>query len=114
MGARDRPVVAVLGDGSAMYSIQALWTAARYGVGVLLVVMTNGSYAVMDRLAHDAGRTAAWPSFEDVQIAPLSRALGCPARRIERLDELTATFDEVLPGLAERDEPLLLDVAVAA
>jgi benzoylformate decarboxylase len=113
MGAPERPVVAVLGDGSAIYSIQALWTAARYGVGVLLVVMANGRYAVMDALAHETGRRSAWPAFEEVQIGPLAQAFGCPARRIESHDELTATLDEVLPGLATRSEPLVLDVAVA-
>ena len=114
MGAPDRPVVAVLGDGSALYSIHALWTAARYGVGVLLIVMANGGYAVMDALARDIGRASAWPSFEEVQIGALAGALGCPARRIERFDELEATLDEVLPDLATRSEPLLLDVAVSA
>jgi len=114
MGAPQRPVVAVLGDGSALYSIHALWTAARYGVGVLLIVMSNGGYAVMDALARDIGRASAWPSFEEVQIGAISRGLGCPARRIERLDELDGALDEVLPGLATRSEPLVLDVAVSA
>jgi len=113
MGAPDRPVVAVLGDGSIMYSIQALWTAARYGVGVLAIVMANGGYAVMDGLARAVGRTGAWPTFEAVRIAPIAQGLGAQARRIERLDELVATLDEVIPSLATRDEPLLLDVAVA-
>jgi benzoylformate decarboxylase len=113
MGAPDRPVVAVLGDGSAMYSIQSLWTAARYGVGVLLVVMSNGRYAVMDHLAGAYGGEGSWPGFENVRIEPIARGLGCPARRIETHGELIATLDEVMPGLADRSEPLLLDVAVA-
>ncbi len=57
MGLPDRPVVAVLGDGSTMYAIQALWSAARYDVGVLLVVMANGGYAIMDGLARRHGRS---------------------------------------------------------
>ena len=56
MGLPDRPVVAVLGDGSTTYAIQALWSAARYDVGVLLVVLANGRYAVMDG-AGPAGRS---------------------------------------------------------
>ena len=51
MGNPERPVVGVVGDGSSMYAIQALWSAAHYEVGVLLLVMANGRYAVMDRLA---------------------------------------------------------------
>jgi benzoylformate decarboxylase len=114
MGAPARPVVAVLGDGSTLYAIQALWTAARYRVGVLAVVMSNGGYAVMDALARERDGTGAWPTFEEVQIGVLARGLGCPARRIETHRELIATLDEVIPGLAQRQDPLVLDVAVAA
>src|SRR6202035_5473783 len=87
MGAPDRPVVAVLGDGSGLYAIQALWSAARYGVGLLVIVMANGSYAVMDALAREAGGRGAWPSFDDVRIAAIADGLGCPARRISGHDE---------------------------
>ena len=55
MARPDRPVLAVVGDGSSLYQIQALWSAARYGVGVLFVVLVNGGYAIMDRLAERNG-----------------------------------------------------------
>ena len=51
MALPDRPVVAVVGDGSSLYGIQALWSAAHYGAGVLFVILSNGGYAIMDRLA---------------------------------------------------------------
>jgi benzoylformate decarboxylase len=113
MGAPDRPVVAVLGDGSTLYAIHALWSAARYRVGLLMIVMANGGYAVMDELAREAGGEGPWPYFDNVRIATLAEGLGCPARRIATHDELIATLDEVMPGLAHREEPLLLEVAVA-
>jgi benzoylformate decarboxylase len=112
MGLPDRPVVAVLGDGSTMYAIQALWSAARYDVGVLLIVLANGRYAVMDGLARRHGGTAAWPSFEAVDVGGLARALGCPSVRVQTHDELVRTLDEVLPGLAARREPLLVEAVV--
>ncbi|MGJ6964302.1 thiamine pyrophosphate-dependent enzyme [Streptosporangium sp. G11] len=113
MAAPDRPVVAVVGDGSALYGIQALWSAAHYEVGTLFVVLANGRYAVMDRLAEraDAGK-APWPPFTEVRMAAMARSLGCPARRVETYRELGDVLDEVVPGLAGRREPLLLDVAV--
>ena len=98
MGLPDRPVVAVLGDGSTMYAIQALWSAARYDVGVLLVVMANGRYAVMDGLAQRVGRAAAWPGFESVDIGGIARGFGCPSVRVETHADLVRTLDEVLPG----------------
>ncbi len=112
MGLPDRPVVAVLGDGSTMYAIQALWSAARYEVGVLLVVLANRRYAVMDALARRAGGEAAWPGFESVDIGALARGLGCPTVRVETHSELISTLEDVLPGLASRAEPLLLEAVV--
>lgn len=112
MADTSRPVVAVLGDGSALYAIQGLWSAAHYHLGVLFVVLSNGSYAVMDRLAEKQGGTAPWPAFEEVDICGLSLALGCPAQRIETHEDLVRTLAAVVPGLADRTEPLVLDVTV--
>ncbi|MFD0658572.1 thiamine pyrophosphate-dependent enzyme [Thermocatellispora tengchongensis] len=55
MAEPDRPVVAVTGDGAALYGIQSLWSAAHYRIGALFVVLSNGRYAVMDRLAESGG-----------------------------------------------------------
>jgi benzoylformate decarboxylase len=107
----SRPVVAVVGDGSSLYAIQALWSAATYRAGALFVILKNGGYAIMDRLAEGEGGAAAWPRI-DVDIAGLAQALGCEARRIDDLDGLRQALDEVVPGLAEREEPLLLEVTV--
>lgn len=112
MGLPDRPVVAVLGDGSTMYAIQALWSAARYGVGVLLIVLANGGYSVMDALARRHGATAAWPSFESVDIGGMARSFGCPSVRVETHEQLTETLDRAFAGLAERREPLLVEAVV--
>jgi benzoylformate decarboxylase len=112
MGLPDRPVVAVLGDGSTTYAIQALWSAAHYDVGVLLVVLANGRYAVMDGLARRVGRAAAWPAFESVDIGGLARAFGCPSVRVSTYEDLVRTLEEVLPHLASRREPLVLEAVV--
>ncbi|MFI6498228.1 thiamine pyrophosphate-dependent enzyme [Nonomuraea typhae] len=114
MALPERPVVAVLGDGSAVYGIQALWSAARYRVGALFVVLANGRYAVLDRLAEtaDAGKPP-WPAFEEVSMSGLATAFGCPARRITAHDELLDVLNDVVPSLPDRTQPLLLDIAVA-
>ncbi|WP_204046267.1 thiamine pyrophosphate-dependent enzyme, partial [Acrocarpospora phusangensis] len=113
MALPDRPVVAVAGDGSALYGIQALWSAAHYRAGALFVILANGRYAVMDRLAERGGRgKPPWPPFDEVSLAGLAESLGCPARRVRDHDELIAALDEIVPTLNAREEPLLLDVAV--
>lgn len=112
MGLPDRPVVAVLGDGSTVFGVHGLWSAAQYRVGVLFVVLKNGGYRIMDQLAARQGGAPPWPSFDDVDISAIARGLGCDARRLEDADALTAALDEVAPGLRERTEPVLLEVAV--
>jgi benzoylformate decarboxylase len=108
-----RPVVAILGDGSSMYAVQSLWTAANYGVGALFIVFANGGYAIMDKLAERSGAgKAPWPSFPEVRLSALATAFGCPARRISSYAELVEVLEEVVPGLPDRSEPLLLDVDV--
>jgi len=113
MAQPSRPVVAVIGDGSAMYAIQALWSAARYEVGAIFVVLANGGYRVMDRLAEAQDEAAPWPAFGAIDITAIAQAQGCPARRVETFAELEAALDEALDGIGERREPLLLEVVVA-
>jgi benzoylformate decarboxylase len=112
MARPDRPVVAVVGDGSSLYGIQALWSAGHYAAGVLFVVLANGRYAIMDRLAEQRGGKPPWPAFEEVSVAGLAESFGCPARRVTDHAELVATLDEVVPTLGDRAEPLVLEVAV--
>jgi benzoylformate decarboxylase len=114
MALPERPVLTVVGDGASLYAIQALWSAARYGLGALFLVMANGRYAVMDQLAANTGKEPPWPGFETVDITAMARAFGCPARRIETYDELIDCFDEVIPTLAERGEPLVLEIVVSS
>ena len=101
MARPDRPVVAIVGDGSSLYSIQALWSAAHYGAGALFVILQNGGYAVMDRLVEQHGGAGPWPAFR-VDVAGLARAFGCPSRSLAEHGELLEALDEVLPGLASR------------
>src|SRR4029079_1628001 len=97
MALPERPIVAIGGDGSPMYSIQALWSAAQYRAGALYVIVSTGGYAIMDRLAEQAGGSPPWPGFA-VDVTGLARAFGCPARRVSEHDDLLAVLDEVLPG----------------
>ena len=113
MARQDRPVLAVVGDGSSLYQITALWTAASYGVGALIVVLVNGGYAIMDRLAERNGSRGPWPRVDSVDIGALARAQGCASERISTHDELLERLDALLPALVDRTEPLLLEVVVA-
>ena len=65
-----------------------------YGAGVLFIVLRNGGYAIMDRLAERAGAPGPWPTLDAVDIAAMARAQGCEARRITTHAELLAELDD--------------------
>jgi benzoylformate decarboxylase len=111
LGCPDRPVVAVMGDGASLYSVQGLWTAAHYGAGPLIVVLANGGYAIMDRLAEQQGGGGPWPGF-GIDIAGLARSFGCSARSLATHAELVEALDDAVPRLGATSEPLLLEVAI--
>lgn len=113
MGAPDRPVIAVLGDGSSMYGIQGLWSARHYEVGCLFIILNNSRYAVMDRLADKFGNGGpAWPAFEEIDFVQLSESLGVDALRITHYEQMIAVLDAVIPTLNSRTTPLTLIVDV--
>jgi benzoylformate decarboxylase len=78
----------------------------------VFVVLSNDRYAVMDRLVERHGGTGPWPAFAEVELATIARGFGCRAERITTHDELLSALDDVVPTLADRDEPLVLDVHV--
>ncbi len=112
LGLPDRGVVAVLGDGAATYTIQGVWSAARYGVGVVWIVMANGAYEAMDAQARQRGGRAPWPGFGELDLCQVARGFGCSAVHVETHEQLLQTFDEVLADLRGRREPVLVEVAV--
>ena len=108
----DRRVVAVLGDGSAMYSIQALWTAAHLKLPITFVIANNGGYRIIKErlLAFHGNDQFIAMDFKDpaIEFADLARSLGVPAERIETGDAFEAAF-QAADG---RDGPTLLEVVV--
>jgi benzoylformate decarboxylase len=109
-----RPVVGLIGDGSAMYTCQALWTAARYRVGVTFVILNNSSYRILKQRIHAMKGLAAQSDtyvamdLEDprVDFVRLAESLGVRAERIEKATEVGPAVSRALatPG------PTLLDV----
>jgi benzoylformate decarboxylase len=112
MARPERPVLAVIGDGSMLYQVMSLWTAGRYDVGALFVVLANGGYAIMDRLAEQSGAPGPWPSLDGIDVAGLARAQGVEAIRVTEYADLVDRLDAILPDLVNRTSPLVLEVAV--
>ena len=114
----ERPVVALSGDGSAMYSIQALWTAAHHDLAVVFVILNNREYRILKhnmdtyRQRFGAKPDRAYLNMDlvvpDLGFVDLARGLGVEAMRV-------ATPGELRPALAKAlsaGRPFLLDVAI--
>lgn len=113
MGAPQRPVIAILGDGSSLYGIQGLWSARHYHVGCVFIILNNSRYAVMDRLADKFGKSGpAWPAFEEIDFVQLSESLGVNATRISSYDQMISVLDDVIATLESRTTALTLVVDV--
>ena len=115
---RTRPVVCIVGDGSTMYSPQALWTAARERLPLVVVVVDNGHYAILKGLLRgrkgpsvDTGTYVGMDLGDPfVDHAALARSLGCDAHDVGSADELR----ERVAAAVESGRPTLVHVPIAA
>jgi benzoylformate decarboxylase len=116
MAMPERQVLCAVGDGSALYSIQALWTAARYKLAVVFVVFNNASYMIlkgglvaMRGASVERGKFVGMDITEpEVDFISLAQSMGVAARRVSRPSELEPALDWALGA----GGPTLLDVAI--
>jgi benzoylformate decarboxylase len=91
----DRPVACVVGEGSLMYAPQALWSASRYRVPVVYIVMNNGQYKILRLLAELGGlnkQSVPGLDIPGLDIIGLARSLGCEGETVKRPEELPRAF----------------------
>jgi benzoylformate decarboxylase len=104
-----RRVIGLFGDGSSMYSIQALWTAADLKLPMTIVIVNNGGYAALSEfLQHFNLKEPIGTTVRGIDFVGLARSLGCAGVRVDQPGELAATLRDAFqaPG------PILVDVAV--
>ena len=104
----DRPVLALCGDGSAMYTFQALWTIARERLDVTTIVFNNRSYAILNVELQRVGAKGIGEKARaqldlrepDIDFVRLSEGLGVPAVRSSTAEEFSAALERALrtPG----------------
>lgn len=106
----SRRTVALLGDGSAMYGIQAVWTAVREQAPVTFVILDNARYAAVAVLGEAAGGSKL-PGVElgGIDFVAVATGLGCPATLIRKPEDLDAALAEEFTG---KPGPTLLHVQV--
>lgn len=100
----DRPVINIQADGSAMYTLQALWTQAREALNVTTVICNNHSYRILGLELKRAGVQEFGPIAQQmVSLAPphldwvqLAQGMGVPAVRVTTADELVTHLERAL------------------
>jgi acetolactate synthase I/II/III large subunit len=113
----DRPVFALEADGSAMYTVQSLWTMAREGLNVTTVIFNNRSYGILNiELQRVGADAAAGPKAQsqldlarpEIDFVEIARGLGVPAERVDSAEALLSSLGRAVaePG------PRLIEVVV--
>ena len=110
----DQKVIGLEADGSAMYTVQALWTMVREDLDVTVLILNNGSYAILNIELARVGVEAPGPtalSLLDltnpaIQWTDIAKGMGMAAERVDTVEALDRAMAE---AMAERG-PRLIEV----
>jgi acetolactate synthase-1/2/3 large subunit len=113
----ERPVLALEADGSAMYTIQSLWTMAREQLNVTVIIFNNRSYSILNvelaRVRADGAGPKARSQLDlsgpDLDFVELAKGLGVPAQRVDTAEEL----GEAIRRAVTEPGPKLIEVVVS-
>ena len=106
---RNRPVIAIIGDGSFQYSVQSIWSAAQLRLPMLIVVMRNDEYAVLKSFAV-LEETPGVPGLDlpGLDIVSIAKGYGCDAIRLDGLEAIK----EVVPKAWTKNGPTVVEVPI--
>jgi len=117
LGLGRQPVVSLVGDGAAMYSPQALWTAANEDLPVTFIVINNREYNILKNFMRSqthylSARTGEFIGMDLINplidFQNLAQSMGVPAVRVERAEEIT----EVVTDAIASCRPNLIEIIV--
>lgn len=109
LGKPKQKVIALIGDGSSMYAIQALWSARQLRVPVTFIIIKSGRYQALEDfgtlfgLSHTLGT-----SLPDLDFIALANGQGVEGRRVDRADALKSILQSALAN----EKPTLVEVTV--
>ena len=108
---RNRPILAILGDGATNYSIQALYTAAQHRLPVVFLVLNNQEYGILKAFA-DQQKTPGVPGLDlpGLDFVSLATGYGCTALRVATQENLAKALQDAW----HRSGPTVLEVPIAS
>jgi len=112
MALPDRPVAVVVGDGSAMYSIQGLWTAAHHRLPITYLVANNRGYRIIKERLVSFRKSERFTGMDlrdpEIDFVSLATSFGLAARRITDPQEITPALSDAFAN----GRPNLIDIPV--
>ena len=116
----DRPVLAVVGDGASMYTVQALWTASRYNIPVVYAICNNQAYRILKvnmevylrDMLDDRERESDYVGMEfanRLDLAMMAQAMGVHGERVDDPSEIGPAVKRAF----ESGKPALLDITIS-
>jgi benzoylformate decarboxylase len=107
---REKRIIALIGDGSAMYAIQGLWSAAQNRLPIIFVILNNRRYAALEEFKdHFEMDRVVGTQLPDIDFVMIAKGQGVPGRRVEQAKDLAPAIRE---ALKHEQGPILLDVAI--
>ena len=114
-----KPVLAVVGDGASLYTVQALWTAARYNIPVVYAICNNRSYRILKvnmdtylrHMLDDRERESEYVGMDfanPLDLAAIAQAMGVASEKVED----ASTIGPALEKAFASGKPYLLDVSI--
>ena len=116
----DRPVLAVVGDGASMYTVQALWTASRYNIPVVYAICNNQAYRILKvnmevylrDMLDDRERASDYVGMDfanRLDLAMMAQAMGVHGERVDDPAEIGPAIKRAF----ESGKPALLDITIS-
>ena len=116
----DRPVLAVVGDGASMYTVQALWTASRYNIPVVYAICNNQAYRILKvnmevylrDMLDDRERASDYVGMDfanRLDLAMMAQAMGVHGERVDDPTEIGPAITRAF----ESGKPALLDITIS-
>jgi benzoylformate decarboxylase len=113
LGRPDVRTVCLIGDGSAMYSIQSLWTAAQRKLPLTVVVLNNSGYGAMRSFSQVMQvRNVPGLDLPDIDFVRIAEGLGCDALRVTKSSELAPALKRGLAYAGTSLIEVVVDSAV--
>ena len=110
-----RRILCLLGEGSSMYSIQALWTAVRLELPIAFIVLDNRAYMALRALASAFGVSdPPGVDLPGLDVAAVAAGFGCPARHVDGAEELADALEQALAASGPTMTTVTVDATLEA